>query len=185
MGEPGGMTVHDFQTSLARSKAYEDAPWWGEVYRRAFPDLQASVSVRNDGWAQRGGIDRVLTLGSGRTVTVDEKVREKDWGDFALERWSDRERRVPGWIQKPLACDFIAYAFVPSQTCYLLPFLSLKRAWTLHGRHWIENAEAERFGYKIAVAPNRTYSTECVCVPRDDLFTALTDAMSVSWKEAA
>jgi hypothetical protein len=35
--------------------------------------------------------------------------------DFLLEYWSDYERRSPGWIEKDLACDFIAYAFVPSR----------------------------------------------------------------------
>jgi hypothetical protein len=96
---------HNFDTSLALSKEHEDAPWWPEVYARAFPGHLSSVSVREDGWAQRGGIDRVITLRSGKTVTVDEKVRLQDWPDIALERWSDRQRKVPGWIQKDLACD--------------------------------------------------------------------------------
>ena len=62
--------------------------WWTDVYRGAFPDLLSMTNVRKDGWAQRGGIDRVLTLSSGKTITVDEKVREKVWPDILLERWS-------------------------------------------------------------------------------------------------
>jgi hypothetical protein len=38
-------------------------------------------------------------------------VRAADWPDILLEQWSDEERRKPGWVQKPLACDFVAYAF--------------------------------------------------------------------------
>ena len=26
-----------------------------------------------------------------------------------LERWSNEQAQTPGWVQKPLACDFIAY----------------------------------------------------------------------------
>lgn len=172
------MTVHNFKKSLERSNSYSDAPWWLEVYHKAFPNLKACVSVKSDGWAQRGGIDRVLTLASGRTITVDEKVREKDWPDIALERWSDDGtrggRKSPGWIQKPLACDFIAYAFVPSQRCYLLPTETLQRAWRKNGRDWCVK-------YPPVAADNVTYVTLSTPVPIDVLFEAIKDAMLVTW----
>lgn len=171
--------IHNFEESLARSHAHANAPWWLDVYRKAFPDLASAVCVRKDGWAQRGGIDRVLTLESGRTVTVDEKVREEDWPDILLEYWSDFEKRVPGWIAKDLACDFIAYAFIPSETCHLLPALTLRRAWQLHGRDWVKK-------YRRVEANNKTYTTVSVPVPTQVLLSALSDAMTVSWsKEAA
>jgi hypothetical protein len=53
----------------------------------------SAVSVRSDGWAQRGGIDRVIALACGRVFTVDEKVRTTDWNDILLEQWSDEGRR--------------------------------------------------------------------------------------------
>src|ERR1043165_1536712 len=121
------MTVHDFNESLAKSHAEQDAPYWQIVYRKAFGDrLQTIQNVRNDGWAQRGGIDRLLMLTDGTVLKVDEKVREKDWPDVLLEIWSDRDRRKEGWALKDLTCDFIAYAFVPSQTCYLFPWQLLR-----------------------------------------------------------
>ena len=172
------MTIHDFKESLARSHSYENATWWIDVYRQAFPNLEAAVSVRNDGWAQRAGIDRVLTLRSGKTQTVDEKVREKDWPDVLLERWSNKDKRTPGWIQQELACDFIAYAYVPSRTCLLFPFPTLRRAWLKHGRAWVET-------HQIVHAQNNGYVTESVAVPRAELFDALRDAMEIKWDEAA
>jgi hypothetical protein len=170
--------THDFKQSLARSHGHADAPWWLEVYMSAFPSLQAAVNVRDDGWAQRGGIDRVLTLASGKTLTVDEKVRELDWPDILLEYWSDYERRVPGWVAKDLACDFIAYAFVPSQTCYLLPFQTLRRAWKTNAKEWVSR-------YRRIEADNGRYTTVSVPVPTDVLMTAITGAMSVSWQRKA
>lgn len=170
--------VHDFNESLAKSQAQADAEWWLDVYRLAFPSLAASVNVRDDGWAQRGGIDRVLTLSTGRTITVDEKVREKDWPDILLERWSDERREKPGWIQKPLACDFIAYAFVPSATCYLFPTQTLQRAWRLHGREWIDSHPTIR-------AQNNGYVTASVAVPRRILLQAVMEAMAVVWTARA
>jgi len=173
--------IHDFQESLERSHAYEDAPWWREVYEQAFPSLAAMVCTRDDGWAQRGGIDRVLTLKSGRTLTVDEKVREKDWPDVLLETWSDHAKRKPGWIQKELAVDFIAYAFAESRTCLLLPFQLLRRAWLQNGREWINLAKGKRDGYRFVDAENATYTTRNIAVPRDDLLSAIKGSMVVTW----
>lgn len=175
------MTVHDFAESLRRSESYVDAPWWEEVYRKFFSNYAGMVSVRQDGWAQRGGIDRVVTLGSGKTVTVDEKVRTGEWQDILLERWSDRDARAPGWVQKDLACDFIAYAFVQSRRCYLLPFLALRKAWKDNGQEWIDRAVANDGGFSIVEAVNRRYITQSVAVPVDVLYEALTGALIASW----
>lgn len=173
--------LHDFKTSLVLSHEQEDADWWPVVYGKAFPGFKSMVSVRQDGWAQRGGIDRVITLSSGKTVTVDEKVRSKDWGDIALERWSDRGRKVPGWIQKDLACDFISYAFVPSKRCFLFPFLTLRRAWILEGKNWIELATENAGGFRVVLAENKGYTTESIAIPTDVLLASIRQAMIVDW----
>lgn len=171
------MKLHDFNERLAFSQSYSDAGWWLDVYRKAFPRLVTFAQVRNDGWAQRAGIDRILTLSCGRQIKIDEKVREKDWPDFALEQWSDTGRKTPGWIQKPLDCDFIAYAFIPSQTCYLLPTDLLQRAWRLYGRDWI-------LAYPTIEAHNRNYITTSVCVPKDVVLSAISSAIVVRWQAA-
>jgi len=169
--------IHDFRESLAKSHAQADAPWWGEVYRKAFPGLQAMIDLRRDGWHQRAGIDRMLVLKSSKAVLIDEKVRSKDYDDILLERWSDEAKRKPGWVQKDLACDFIAYAFVPSQRCYLLPFLLLRKAWLEHGRSWCEIFPEKR-------AQNHGYVTVSVAVPIEILMGALERAMLVRWGES-
>jgi len=181
---------HDFQESLAKSRAQEDAPWWPHVYRTAFPDLISMPSVRQDGWAQRGGIDRVLTLASGKTLTVDEKVRHKDYGDVLLEFWSVWRGSYPkgkgekaGWVALDLSCDFIAYAIVPTQRCLLLPFTTLRRAWRKHHREWVQLGQRETEGFYISKAENRGYQTISVCVPEERLLAALRDAMVVTWDE--
>jgi hypothetical protein len=171
------MTIHNFQESLADSHAYADAPWWEDVYRSAFPGVRSMVSVRDDGWAQRGGIDRLITLSCGRIIPVDEKIRKEDWPDILLERWSDEARRIAGWVQKPLACEFIAYALVPSHRCYLLPTLTLQRAWRLYGRAWCEQ-------YKPIRAQNNGYVTLSVAIPTDILLSCVSDAMCIKWEAA-
>ena len=175
--QPGRFSVeprlHSFGTSLALSDSFSDAPWWLDIYRKAFPTMISAVSVRNDGWAQRGGIDRVITLACGRVFTVDEKVRTADWSDILLEQWSDEGRRSPGWVQKPLACDFIAYAFAPSRRCFLLPVAPLQRAWRQNGRGWIQE-----YGQRRALNPG--YATASVPVPIDALMVAMSQAMVIN-----
>ncbi|AYJ88017.1 hypothetical protein D3Y57_14295 [Sphingomonas paeninsulae] len=112
----------------------------------------------------------MLTLSCGRTYTIDEKIRAEDWPDILLEQWSDERRRIPGWIQKPLACDFIAYAYAPSGRCFLLPVPALQRAWRHHGRRWIET-----YGRRSAYNPG--YVSVSVPVPTEALMQAIVQAM--------
>ncbi len=168
----GWSRVHRFDDSHALSERYGD-DWWIPIYRRAFPTLMSAIAVRHDGWAQRGGIDRLLTLACGRTYTVDEKIRTADWPDVLLEQWSDEARRSPGWVQKPLAADFIAYAYAPAGTCVLLPVAALQRAWRQHGRQWVGLYGQRR-------ARNAGYTSVSVPVPRGVLMQAIVEAMFVS-----
>lgn len=164
--------IHLFEDSHALAARYGD-DWWLPIYRRAFPTLVSAVAVEQDGWAQRGGIDRLLTLACGRTYTVDEKIRTEDWPDVLLERWSNERLKAPGWVQKPLAADFIAYAHAPAATCVLLPVPALQRAWRQHGRQWIG-----LYGQRRAQNPG--YTSVSVPVPRGVLMQAIVEAMFVS-----
>ena len=165
---------HNFKDSLAKSAATVDQPYWSEIYRAAFPDLQAFASIRDDGWAQRGGIDRVLTLNSGKTLQIDEKVRFEEYDDILLEYWSDIDRRARGWVAKDLACDYLAYAFHDSGRCYLLPFQELRRCWRLRCKDWVSR-------HKRIEAHNEGYITVSVAVPIDELMAAITDSLFISF----
>jgi hypothetical protein len=168
-------TVHAFPKSLEKSQQYVTADWWERIYRKAFPNFASMVAITNDGWAQRGGIDRVITLTSGRTVSIEEKVRERAWPDVLLELWSDEARRIPGWVQKELAADYLAYVFLPSKMCLLLPFLDLRRAWREYGRQWIAK-------YPEVRAENRGYVTVSVAVPVGELLGVLQSNMRMTWE---
>jgi hypothetical protein len=126
--------MHDFNQDLAYSRSQSDAPYWKQVYQKAFPDMTSMVDVRKDGWAQRGGIDRIIITTCGRIWKIDEKVRRRAYDDILLEFISNDITGSLGWIEKDLACDFIAYALVPTQQCYLFPVRPLQRAWQIQGK---------------------------------------------------
>lgn len=166
---------NDFKTDLAYSHSLEEAGWWEQVYRLAFHNYESMASVRQDGWAQRGGIDRIITLSSGKTLAIDEKVRRKDYGDILIEFWSSYEHKTPGWIEKDLACDYIAYAFEPSKRCYLLPFIDLQRAWRLYKDNWVKD-------YGTKKADNKTYTTISCPVPIKELQIAVANGLRIDWR---
>lgn len=175
------MKLHDFFQSLALSHQYTEAPWWKEVYEKAFYNFSTMIDVRNDCQAQREGIDRYVILNSGETIKIDEKVRTVKYNDILLEVFSNSERETPGWMQKNLRCDYIAYAFIPTKTCYLLPFLQLKRAWNTNKQIWYEKARKSQDGFRVVDAENKTYTTHSICVPIDILIPAINEAMVVNW----
>ena len=200
------MTTHDFRERLDFSHRLADAPWWEPVYRRAFPDFVTMVDLRQDGWHQRAGRDRAIVLSTGRTLYVDEKGREKDWPDVAVEIWSQypkgqRQARYPrrpgaieGWSRKPLDCDFLAYAFVPSRRCHLFPFLGVRAAVVKHGAQWGQEAASNfessqrgqrpHTGLRWIHSPNRSYDTISLGVPLAQFLAAINDALTITWTEA-
>jgi hypothetical protein len=103
--------TYDFEESLKKSKSYEDSPFWDAMYKEHFQNLATAVPITEDGWAQRAGIDRLLVLKNGKVLTVDEKIREKDYDDFLIEDLSSLESNTPGWINTATvkSIDLAAY----------------------------------------------------------------------------
>lgn len=190
MGEPSEgvrVTVHSFSRDLRASHKWADAPWWRTVYEARFPGCQIQ-DMREDGWWQRAGIDRLIHLPNATSVRVEEKVRDRAFDDFALEfehvdRSTRRLLRL-GWINTDLACDYLAYAVVPRRVCYMLPWRELRRAWLLNKTEWLDNAEAGRHGFRMVEANNEDrYISRSVAVPQAVLREALTSVMSVQWAD--
>ncbi len=159
--------VHDFQERLAWGEKASDEPFWNAVYRKAFPNLVSQVTCPGDVASQRMGIDRVLVLANGRTLYVDEKKRSKDYGDVILEYISVDTNNAPGWMNKDLSIDYLAYAIIPEKRCYLFPWHLLRRVWLHFGRQWIAKGEQQSDGFRIVKARNRNYNTLSVAVPTE------------------
>lgn len=165
--------VHEFKRDLAESKVNDEDPIWGKTFRKAFPEI-TSFEVERRVWRQLQGIDFIITLPEGvlpgKPITVDGKWRKRWWPDIALEYWSDERRHRPGWMEKDLECDYIAYLFRTAQTCHFLPFVPLRRVWTENRRAWID-------AYPRIPSRNPGYTTVSVAIPTEFLLTAIRDAI--------
>jgi len=166
--------VNDFYSDLKYSHKQEDNEIWNVVYSRAFPNMVSFNSVRDDGEHQRAGIDRVIVCSDGRTIKIDEKVRRVDYGDILLEYISVDTTGAPGWVEKNLLCDYIAYAVIPSTTCFMLPVVQLQTAWAKNKSAWLEK-------YGTRSAKNNGYNTLNCPVPVNVLFSAIGQCLRLNW----
>jgi len=167
--------IHNFNDSLQRSHAASDHPMWLECYKQFFPDMVTMIDHRQDGDHQRNGIDRSIIMQNSKQILIDEKVRDKNYKDIFLEYISVDTTKAPGWVCKPLMCDYIAYAILPRGRAYLLPVISLQRAWKALGKTWIEK-------YGAKPVPNEGYVTWGCPVPFEPLFSALQRAQEARFK---
>lgn len=178
--------VHHFSASLERSHAESDSPIWKWIYERAFPDFASMTDHRDNGYWQGQGIDRSITLNSGKQILVDEKVRlprpdGRVFTDILLEYLSDENKGKPGWVCKPLMADYIAYYNKPIKKCYLLPVIQMQQAWILHKDKWekeydfVIKAPNEDHGYR--------WTTLSRGIPVDVLFKAIGDCLRIDTSE--
>jgi hypothetical protein len=166
--------THDFHECLQRSHDAEDSDIWERIYSAAFPFHKGFVSNRGDGQLQRLGIDRTVILSTGKAVYVDEKVRQRSYGDILLEYIANDKYQTAGWVEKPLFCDYIAYAMLDTCVCYLLPVPQLQSAWLEKKVEWIH-------AYPSITAKNATYNTISCPVPIHTLYHAIGQCFKVKF----
>lgn len=164
--------IHDFATDLEFSNEASEEAFWDAVYRKAFPNLVNHMPCPGDFASQRMGIDRIILLSNGKTLAIDEKKRREVYDDVLLEYVSADTVNTPGWIEKDLAIDYLAYAFMPIQTVYLYPWPQLRRAWLHNKPDWLRT-------YKTISANNGSYRTLSVAVPLNDLRRAVWSALVI------
>lgn len=164
----------NFHRDNAYSLRASEELFWEAVYEKAFPGLKYSQLCK-DLAQQKQGVDRVLYFMNGNIQYVDEKKRTKDYGDILLEHTSNVERGTPGWMEKDLAIDYLAYAIMPLQRCYLFPWPMLRRAWLQYRDKWRKEYWDTVPG-TTEIGNGEIYHTHSVAIPLKVLQRAVTTA---------
>ena len=159
--------IHDFDERLKWSKNASLEAFWNEVYKKAFPDMLKYELYSG----KRRGVHRLIYLPNDKILYINEKKRETEYNDIVLEYISVDTTGAPGWIERDLEIDYIAYAFMSSRRVYLLDWPVLRQAWQLHKDEW-------KTRYGIPPARNKGYKTLSAAVPISVLHDAV--AMSIS-----
>ena len=158
IGHLGGTKINDFAEDLKFSEEASEEGFWQAIYQTAFPDMVGSIHCKGDNQGQRLGIDRLIYLKSGKVLFIDEKKRRVVRDDILLEYLSNDSTNAPGWMEKDLQIDYLAYAFMPIKRCYLFPWQMLRRVWLKYREEW----EKE---FSIPPAQNKGYRTHSVAIP--------------------
>lgn len=174
--------IHVFEKSLAESHKAEELPIWREIYEKAFPDMIAMISYRENGEHQRAGIDRGVYLENSRQILIDEKAHWTTFTTVALEYVSNASANppTPGWICKSLRAEYIAYAFIPFGKCYLFPVLQLQQAWNKNKETWMQKFPC-REAKNGDTHGNIKYVTKFVGVPPDTIMAAIGQCLRVTF----
>lgn len=154
------MTIHDFSSDLQYST--EDRTFWQSAYEAAFPVMLGTTDCSADIGMQRIGVDTIVNLPFGGKLFIDEKKRKKNYGDILLEYISNDTTNSPGWIEKSLRIDFIAYAIMDIQIVWFIPFLELQSLWFENKTEWLKT-------YPLKTAKNKYYNTLNVAIPLKEL----------------
>lgn len=151
--------MNDFNECLKLSEDNKTDTFWTNVYNIAFPNMTNNMTgYKGKCQSQEYGVDRIIYLENGKTITIDEKVRRDVYPDIALEYVSNDTTQSLGWMEKDLSIDYLAYAFLPTKTVYLWDWRILKLAWNKNKDKWKKE-------YFISRAKNQYYTTLSVCVP--------------------
>jgi hypothetical protein len=161
-GYPGAIRlanpVRDFKECLDWSEKSDTTAQLRKFYLRVFPDAVdvrgISGNTRKGLALQKGGSDKEIVLANGRVLRIEEKIRNQWYGDILIE-WEHRYPSgyiKPGWGQKALGCDILAYVVLPIQHVWLFPWPLLRMALVEHGKAWWGE-------HKRVAARNRDYTT--------------------------
>jgi hypothetical protein len=102
--------------------------WLNGLYKQAFPHLENIVDNKNV-TSQFEGVDKWLYCkNTGRPFRIEEKLRNKDYGDLLLEDYSNWDTKRPGWtrdIQK--ITDYLVYIILLRKTLWIFCYPALRQ----------------------------------------------------------
>ena len=150
--------VNDFKAQNNRSHSEEATRFWFSIYNQLFINMVCWMTPSQRCNAQFMGIDRVILLDNGKSICIDEKLREREYPDILFEYISNDVTGTRGWMDKDLSIDYLAYGFINSKKAYIFDWRVLKRVWSIYKKRWIVN-------YPTKKALNKGYSTLSVAVP--------------------
>lgn len=152
----------------------------GAVRDILMENIPGAVDVTRAGREDdRKGTDYWVRLASGKTISVDAKMRPKDFAlrgkdDLALEIWSVVEESVVGWtLDADKHTDFILWVWVETGRWCLVPFPQLCAVFRENFETWTADPKARATQWTPERVNVPSYHSECVFVPRVDVWRAI------------
>ena len=172
--------VYEFDERLAMSQGASENISIEKILLDQIPGaLNVNPShEKND----RNGVDFWVEHESGKHLGIDCKVREEDWAlkgfdDIALETFSVVEKNIKGWtLNQEKRTDYILWFWKETGRWMLIPFPMLLAAFSKRVTAWSKvYKKAKQKTYR---SNGNHYHSECVFVPRRDLWAAIYEDFS-------
>ncbi len=167
------MQVYDFNEQLKMSQGIAINPDIEVLLMLQVPGAkQVYLATKSE---DRNGTDWWVARESERRLSIDVKVRSRDWAtrplpghaaadDLALETWSVTETRKVGWPRDPTKqTDYILWFWTDTLRWCLVPFVLLSRVFQEKWEDWSEQYKTRR---QESRDNGRMWHSECVFVPR-------------------
>ncbi len=165
---------YEFNERLNMSQGVSESRSVESILKENIP---SALTVHQAHFANdRNGTDWWVECEAGKFLSVDCKVREKDflklkgWDDLALETWSVVEKEKIGWTRDTSKqTDFVLWLWKDTGRWLLIPFQMLCRVFRDNWKRWTSEFRVER-----QYTPNHGgYHSECVFVPRQLLWQCI------------
>jgi len=165
---------YDFSDRMAMSHGVSMHASIEQVLLHNVPGARAVAKAERDD--ERRGVDYWVTCDGAVRIAIDLKARSDDYSlrgedDLALEVWSVKEKSIAGWtLQSDKRTDYILWYWKDTGRWCLVPFKMLVAVFVLHRDEWLS-----RFKHREQTTPsgNGGWTSECVFVPRRDIWAAI------------
>jgi hypothetical protein len=172
-------TVQKFGENERYSQQYA-----GDIERilaRYFCDIAGVLHVPAESSpVQKLGIDILLMLRSGRTLTIDYKTRRGTFTDIMLyyENIEADGRRTPGLITDDnLQMDYLLFYFPETGRAELLDMGLTRQLWRLHSGEWLKRAAVGESGFMLRESESSgragIYKRQLLFIPRAEYWRKL------------
>lgn len=166
----------NFQERLIMSNGISETE---DVREIIVKDIPGAVNViKAHALNDRRGVDYWVELGSGKMLSVDCKIRDRDYGedDLALETWSVIEQQKIGWtLDESKMADYIVWFWKDSRRYAVVPFLLLCRVFQERRQQWYNEY---KHAQQKTIMGTAVYHSECVFVPRRVVWGAMYNRFS-------
>ncbi len=166
---------YDFDQELKASEGVAVGSTVAEILLAQLPSALNAHKAHDHN--DRQGTDWWVEMRAGHFVSVDCKIRKQDWlakgkDDLALETWSVVEKRKVGWTRDVnKRTDYVLWLWKDTGRFVLIPFQMLLRVFESHWQVWRKKYQCNV--QKTVRGGGREYHSECVFVPRKDLWAAI------------
>ena len=175
--------VFDFDEQM---KASEGVAASADVKEILIDNLSGALAVHKANTVNdKSGTDWWVECSSGRHLSIDAKVRKLDWwklkgeDDLALELWSVCEKKVIGWtLNRNKQSDYILWLWEDTKRWCLLPFPMLCAVFNEHKEQWCKDYKRSTQLTSKDTSGFGNYHSECVFVPRREVWAKIYERFS-------